>query len=64
MFPTLPGIGLQEAIGPVSLLKSEVLAAGILVFILSPKFQAPAPSEAMAEQEWPASSLSSICKAG
>lgn len=57
MFPTIPGTGLQEAIGPASLLKSEILAAGILfVFCLLNSRDLPL-SEAKAEQEGPALSL-------
>lgn len=62
MFPTDPGTGLQEAIGPVSLLKSERFAVGILFSSYLLKFRNLPPFEAMAEQEW--SALSPICKAG
>ena len=62
MFPVVSGTGLQEAIGSVSLLKSEILAAGILFASYLLKFRDLPPFEVMAEQEWPA--LSPICKAG
>lgn len=64
MFPTIPGTGLQEAIGPASLLKSDILAAGILFspYLLSSRDLLP--FKATAEQEWPLHALSPICKAG
>lgn len=60
MFPTIPGTGLQEAIGPASLLESEILAADILFspYLLGSR-DLPR-SEAVAEQEWPALSLSHL----
>lgn len=62
MFPTIIGTGLQEAIGSASLLKSEIVAAGIFDFFFYLLNSRDLPySEAMAEQEWPA--LSPICKA-
>lgn len=62
MFLTIPGTGLQETIGRFSLLKSEIVVAGILFSSYLLKFRDLPLLEATDEQEWPA--LSPICKAG
>lgn len=54
MFPTISGTRLQEAIGPASLLKSEILAAGILFSSFLFNSRDLPPCEATATQEWPA----------
>lgn len=56
LFPTIIGTGLQEAISSASLLKSEIVAAGIYFwfFLILLNSRDLPFSEAMAEQERPA----------
>lgn len=63
MFPTIPGTGLQEAISTVSLLKSEILAAGILFSSSLLNFKDLPPLRPRLNRSG-LLSLSPVCKAG